>query len=95
MKYGKKLLSMILSLALLICLLPGASASGNESGTCGPNLTWTFYASTGELVISGYGEMDDFGLTGPWWILESSIKSGDANLQNAVRDITANINSCL
>lgn len=48
-----------------------ASASSNESGTCGPNLTWTFYASTGELVISGYGEMDDFGLTGPWWILES------------------------
>ncbi|MBQ4565690.1 MAG: hypothetical protein IJA48_05020 [Oscillospiraceae bacterium] len=56
--------------ALFFCL-PGASASGNESGTCGPNLTWTFYASTGELVISGYGEMDDFGLTGPWWIPES------------------------
>ena len=85
MKYGKKLLSMILSLALLICLLPGASASGIESGTCGPNLTWTFYASTGELVISGYGEMDDFGLTGPWWILESSIKS--VTIQNGVTSI--------
>ena len=27
--------------------------------------------------------------------VEASIKSGDTNLQNAVRDITANINSCL
>ena len=27
--------------------------------------------------------------------VEGSLKSGDANLQNAIRDITANINSCL
>ncbi len=28
-----------------------------SSGTCGENLTWTFNESTGELIISGTGEM--------------------------------------
>jgi chromosomal replication initiator protein len=27
--------------------------------------------------------------------VENSLKSGDSNMQNTVRDITANINSCL
>ncbi len=32
-------------------------ASAATSGTCGENLTWTFDEATGELVISGTGEM--------------------------------------
>ena len=36
-----------------------SAESGTYSGTWG-NLTWTLNESTGELVISGIGEMDDF-----------------------------------
>lgn len=31
-----------------------------QSGTCGPNLTWSLDRSTGTLTISGTGEMDDY-----------------------------------
>ena len=31
-----------------------------SSGTCGDNVTYTFDSSTGELVISGSGDMDDY-----------------------------------
>jgi hypothetical protein len=31
-----------------------------DSGTCGPNLTWTLDKATGILTISGSGEMDNY-----------------------------------
>ena len=38
------------------------------SGSCGANVNWAFYESTGELIISGSGKMDDFFSEngGPW-----------------------------
>lgn len=36
------------------------------NGTCGENLTWTLDAETGELVIDGAGEMEEFENSAPW-----------------------------
>ena len=44
---------------LLIALLMGLSANAEESGFCGPNLTWHF-TDDGVLTISGKGKMYDF-----------------------------------
>ncbi|MBQ3150249.1 MAG: leucine-rich repeat protein [Clostridia bacterium] len=47
------------------------------SGTCGDNLTWSFDDSTGELVISGTGDMTNWSSYSyvPWYSYRSSIKS--------------------
>ena len=42
------------------------------SGTCGDNLTWTFF-DNGQLTISGSGAMDESGLT-PWYSYQYQIK---------------------
>ncbi len=56
-----------------------------ESGVCGENLTWTLNKNTGNLVISGTGEMRDYepygdwtgfkGISSPWYKLFSEIKT--------------------
>ena len=45
----------------------GLSANAEESGTCGPNLTWHL-TDNGVLTISGKGEMNDYSLDirAPW-----------------------------
>ena len=47
------------------------------TGTCGENLTWSFDDSTGELTISGTGDMGDYtsSSTTPWKDLRKNIKS--------------------
>ncbi len=47
------------------------------TGECGDNLTWTFDESTGELVISGTGDMWDWGpdSAAPWYGGRSVIKA--------------------
>lgn len=51
--------------------------AATASGTCGDNLTWTFDESTGELVISGTGDMHDWSYrsSAPWYSYRSSIKT--------------------
>ena len=44
---------------LLIALLMGLSANAEESGTCGPDLTWHL-TDNGVLTISGNGKMNDY-----------------------------------
>jgi len=63
MKNTKKLLSVVLTIALVIGLLPGMTLTANAdtfSGSAGANLTWTLDASTGLLSISGTGPMDEW-----------------------------------
>ena len=57
---GRKLLSFLLTLALMLGLLPGlgGTALAANSGTCGDNLSWTLENST--LTISGSGAMADY-----------------------------------
>lgn len=56
----KKVLSITLSILMMIStasVAPFAAHALDASGTCGENVTYTFDESTGELVISGTGEM--------------------------------------
>lgn len=48
----------------LLALLP-LTASADESGTCGTNVTWSWVESTKTLTISGTGSMERYGYF-PW-----------------------------
>lgn len=67
----KRILSLLLALAILITLLPQLTLPVNAataSGTCGDHLTWTLSGDT--LTVSGEGPMYDYsaGSTwAPWW----------------------------
>jgi len=62
----KKLLSIILCLSFVFSLLPCVNipsyAEGETSGSCGSALYWSFDDTTGELSITGSGEMT----SSPW-----------------------------
>ncbi len=74
----KKILIGLSTLLLLIALFVGMSISASaedstHSGTWGENLTWTFDESTGELIISGAGDMGTDQV--PWDSVKPQIKS--------------------
>ena len=48
-------------LLLLVMMLLPMAASADDSGTCGDNLTWTYLASSHKLIITGSGNMTDYG----------------------------------
>ena len=50
-------------------------ATTDDSGICGDNVTYTFTASDGKLVISGSGSVADYSSDTPWETYKSSIKS--------------------
>ena len=59
----KKMLAVFLSAVMLVSTLSAFAVSAyaiNNSGSCGENVTYTFDAQTGTLIISGEGNMTDF-----------------------------------
>ena len=79
-----RLISILLSIALLIVCLPQLAlpaSAAETSGKCGDNLTWSFDDSTGTLTISGSGDMDDYVRSNdydnpaPWSDYQDSIKA--------------------
>ena len=83
----KKLLSLLLALALLLTLLPQAALSAsasNYTGYCGDNLTWRFDPKTGTLTIEGEGDMWDF-----WGDRGDSVSGNDAPWGGFYQRITA------
>ena len=87
----KRLLSLLLALALLLSVLPQLTlptrAENQYSGSCGNNLTWIYDPDTGLLTISGSGSMYDYydednfnnHSPTPWWyrtIKEVSVQEG-------------------
>ena len=56
------------------------ASAATYSGTCGDNLTWSLDTETGELVISGEGEMDDY-CTECYW---------ESYSYNTIKSITIN-----
>ena len=59
----KKVLSVILSIFMLLSIGAGLDFSAyalDSSGQCGENAFWSFDSETGELTISGTGDMYDY-----------------------------------
>ena len=77
----KRLLSLLLALALLLTLLPNtalpASAGdgyGDYSGDCGDFLTWRFDPDTGVLTIEGEGDMERYAwVAAPWYLYNDQV----------------------
>lgn len=82
MKIGvlKKAIAIIVMLAVLsiatLAVITTVSAQP-LTGTFGNNFTWTLDTVTGELTITGTGQMEDFGYYGavPWYSNRNSIKT--------------------
>ena len=82
MAWKKKLISFLLVFLLTAALLPAtAFASDTVGGYCGnegdgSNLSWSLDLDTGELTISGTGEMKSYGVTNsPWSSYADSIRT--------------------
>lgn len=85
----KKVLKKVLALILaLVCAINLAVVSFAEEtvigGNCGENATWSFDKVTGEITISGYGDMNDYSINNnsmpyyypvPWATYKPDIKS--------------------
>ncbi len=80
---GKRICALLLAVCLLAGSLPVfAGAAADASGTCGKDLRWVYAGATGQLVISGTGEMDRYqDHTGnpdcfpPWYSFRRQVKS--------------------
>ncbi|WP_400219651.1 leucine-rich repeat domain-containing protein [Methanomethylophilus alvi] len=54
------------------------AAVSDDSGSCGPNVTYSFDSKTGVLTICGTGDMDDYDVdqkNQPWWTYRSDVKT--------------------
>lgn len=70
-----KIISVLLVLIMLVSAVP-LTVSAATSGMCGDNLYWSFDEATGELTISGEGEMiEDVYYNCPWQDYKQDIKS--------------------
>lgn len=74
MKYGKRLLAILLVLVFALLTVPFALAETVDSGSCGDSVTWTL-DSDGTLTISGSGEMENYDDGESPWHESSDIKS--------------------
>ena len=78
-KIYKKALSLFLSLVMLFSITTGLDFSAyaqTYSGTCGDNVTWSLDTSTGQLTISGSGNMTNYSYSSdvPWCNQREEIK---------------------
>lgn len=67
----------ILTALLCMSILPCFSEDTVLSGSCGPQASWSLNLSTGELVISGRGDMNSYSLMNvpPWFANCNAITS--------------------
>lgn len=66
----KKIFATLFLMAFIVNMLPTIYVSAeNYSGSCGENVNYSFNESTGELIISGKGNMEDYGyyMFVPWY----------------------------
>lgn len=54
----RKLLAFVLAVCMVLGMIPVVSAA--TSGTCGPNLRWSYDSATATMTITGTGEMTEF-----------------------------------
>lgn len=60
MKKTRKLFLFALAVTLFAVVFCFSASALEETGSCGPNVTWNFESSTGILTISGNGSMNDY-----------------------------------
>ena len=96
----KRLIKNLLLVALMVvlCLTVGMTASALEpTGQCGDNVYWTFDEPTGELVISGEGEMRNYTVSpfksGEYTIKKITIEEGVTSIGNYAFQNCANVKS--
>ena len=72
MNTGKKMISLLLMLCMVVLLVP--AVSGAESGTCGEKAKWNL--ENGVLTITGSGDMADYASADetPWASLRGQIE---------------------
>lgn len=81
-----KRLMFVLLCAASVMAINAQNPSGNCGKDGGSNLTWELNLSTGELIITGSGEMDDFsGGSVPWRNYDKDIQS--VSLPNGLKNI--------
>lgn len=73
-KSTKKLVACFVAFIMIFGIIPFSVIAIDYSGNCGENLVWHLNTTTGNLTISGTGEMTDTALP-PWHNLGSYIKS--------------------
>ena len=68
---------IFLFIALTTAFAAANAQTPNPHGSCGDHLTWELDLGTGQLIISGYGEMDDYqySYSSPWHSNASQILS--------------------
>ena len=73
----KKIISLLLSLAMLLTITSGLNLTAYadvETGKCGDNVTYLLDTSTGVLTINGTGKMTDYSTNSPFYF-NSSVKT--------------------
>ena len=60
MKNSRKWLSLLLALVLVFACLPQMVLAADDAGEFGNGFSWVFRESTGELTITGAGDMPDW-----------------------------------
>ena len=62
MKHKKTFLALLVLLTILLqnCKTPKTSIVDSYSGECGPNATWMFNPKTRTLIISGFGQINNY-----------------------------------
>lgn len=86
----KKIISILSILSIVMVssfafLIP-VSAQTTQSGSCGGNVVWSFDSATGELVISGEGEM----INSPWFTgCETDVES--VTVQSGVTSLSSRV----
>lgn len=72
---GKRFISLLLALVLCVGMLPMTASAADSSGSCGYSATWKFDSATGELTVSGTGDMFDYSTKdAPWSDFAGQIK---------------------
>ena len=74
----KQVLAVVISVAILLVGLPVMSVFAETvDGSCGNNVTWSLDTESGQLTISGSGNMDDYysRLYAPWYSKKETVQS--------------------
>lgn len=72
----------IVSALLMLSDNSVASSVSENSGLCGDNMKWSYDPSTGSLVISGIGEMNNYDVDGYGSYRKSSAPWGKKAIEN-------------